>query len=187
MDRIRENEARLPEHLRERLAAEAAGGDELAEGDRTNIDSDDVSRWGQEGNREHQGSRQRSKGMGFVEGALECRCPGNPVQDLPGASSIPTMMLQWGKGHGGPSTRPASGPGFFRDKSTVLPDAEPLQSPPGPGHLPAGLASALTLLPYGLRTADAPLTVWRVPEMAPSWSLQPKTTSSRSAASHGMS
>lgn len=65
MDRIRENEARLPKRLREQLAVEAAGGDEVAEGDRTNIDSEDVSRWGQEGNREHQGSRLRSKGMGF--------------------------------------------------------------------------------------------------------------------------
>lgn len=69
--------------------------------------------------------------MGFKEGALERKRPGNPVRDLLGASSVPAMMPWWGEGHWETLCRPASGPALFRDEGTVLHEAEQEQSPLG--------------------------------------------------------
>lgn len=44
------------------------------------------------GSREAPGGRKRSEDMGFAEGALEFQSPGNSVQSLPGACSVPSML-----------------------------------------------------------------------------------------------
>lgn len=94
--------------------------------------------------------------MGFKEGALERKRPGNPVRDLLGASSVPAMMPWWGEGHWETLCRPASGPALFRDEGTVLHEAEQEQSPLGqttrlqlwlPPPLPMGLWTGAMWMP----------------------------------------
>lgn len=100
--------------------------------------------------------------MGFKEGALERKRPGNPVRDLLGASSVPAMMPWWGEGHWETLCRPASGPALFRDEGTVLHEAEQEQSPLGQTtRLQLWLPPPTSNGTLDWRHVDAPPTVWR--------------------------
>ena len=122
MARIQEKKAHSDECLHQRLTAETEGGGEITEGERKG--------WREEGGRAeggradiegclHTASKRVREAEGEAQrwasrsGALELKCPGNPLQHRPGTSSASITLLYW-----------------EREKATGISQLAPLLGPP---------------------------------------------------------